>query len=376
MCANVELAGRSLSQYSQFGRNSKAIYFAPFSIDSGSLAMVALADMPISRQKPPNVRVVEILAFPDAQLLDITGPLQVFASANDWARERGEASPYAVNVVAKASPVLTSSGLGLTSSPLSRNGASLDTLLVAGGRGVHAAAEDKLLVRWLASRAARARRVASVCTGAFLLGAAGLLDGKRAVTHWNDCALLASQFPAVCVEVDPIFVRDERLWTSAGVTAGIDLALAMVEDDIGHAATMAVARDLVVFLKRPGGQAQFSKTLDLQQRDPRFDQLHAWVAEHLSHDLSVPALAAKAAMSERSFVRHYRAATGLTPARAVEKIRVEAAQQLLASTRVPIKRIAQRCGFGSEETLRRSFSRQLTTTPQDYRDRFGAAASV
>jgi transcriptional regulator GlxA family with amidase domain len=150
------------------------------------------------------------------------------------------------------------------------------------------------------------------------------------------------------------------------------MALAMVEEDIGHTATMAVARDLVVFLKRPGGQAQFSNALDLQQRDTRFDQLHAWVAGHLGNDLSVPTLAAKVAMSERSFVRHYRAATGLTPARAVEKIRVEAAQQLLAGTRVPIKRIAQRCGFGSEETLRRSFSRQLITTPQAYRDRFSA----
>jgi transcriptional regulator GlxA family with amidase domain len=338
--------------------------------------MVVLADMPIFLQKPPNLRIVEILAFPDAQLLDITGPLQVFASANDWARERGEALPYAVNVVAKASPVLTSSGLGLMSSQLSRNGASLDTLMVAGGRGVHAAAEDESLVRWLTSRAALARRVASVCTGAFLLGAAGLLNGRRAVTHWSECGRLASQFPAVRVEVDPIFVRDDRLWTSAGVTAGIDLALAMVEDDIGHTATMAVARDLVVFLKRPGGQAQFSSALDMQQSDTRFAQLHAWLAGHLDNDLSVPALAAKAGMSERSFVRHYRAATGLTPARAVEKIRIEAAQQLIASTRVPIKRIAQRCGFGSEETLRRSFGRQLATTPQEYRDRFSTAASV
>lgn len=373
MRAFFEFTERSLSQYSQFGRNSNAIYLAPFQIDSTSLAMIALADMPIAPQKPPNVRVVEILAFPDAQLLDITGPLQVFASANDWARERGLALPYAVSVVAKASPILTSSGLGLMSKLLSGNRTALDTLIVAGGRGVHAAAEDKALMRWLILRAAHARRVASVCTGAFLLGAAGLLDGRRAVTHWGDCALLARRFPTVHVEVDPIFIRDDRFWTSAGVTAGIDLALAMVEDDFGHAATMAIARDLVVFLKRPGGQAQFSNALDMQRRDSGFDQLHAWVAGHLSNDLSVPALAAKAAMSERSFVRHYRAATGLTPARAVEKLRVEAAQQLLASTRVPVKHIAQRCGFGSEETLRRSFSRQLATTPQEYRDRFSAA---
>jgi transcriptional regulator GlxA family with amidase domain len=192
------------------------------------------------------------------------------------------------------------------------------------------------------------------------------------VTHWSDCERLARQYPTVHVEVDPIFVRDGRTWTSAGVTAGIDLALAMIEEDIGHTATMVLARDLVVFLKRPGGQAQFSNALTLQQHDSGFDRLHGWIAGHLSDDLSVTALAAKAAMSERSFVRHYRAATGLTPARAVEKMRVEAAQQLLVSTKVPIKRIAQRCGFGSEETLRRCFWRQLATSPQEYRARFGA----
>lgn len=361
-------------QYSQFGRNSKAIDVTPLQINSVSLAMVALADMPISHQNPPNVRVIEILAFADVQLLDVTGPLQVFASANEWAREQGKALPYAISVVAKTTPVVTTSGLGLISKPLSRNKAVLNTLMVAGGRGVHAAAEDKALIRWLALRAAHAQRVASVCTGAFLLGTAGLLDGRRAVTHWSDCTLLARQFPAARMEVDPIFVRDERMWTSAGVTAGIDLALAMVEEDIGHAVSMAVARDLVVYLKRPGGQAQFSYALDLQQRDTGFDKLHAWIAEHLTSDLSVPVLAARAAMSERSFVRHYRAATGLTPARAVEKIRLEAAQQLLASTRLPMKRIAQRCGFGSVETLRRGFSRQLTATPQEYRNRFSGSA--
>lgn len=260
--------------------------------------------MPNVPQKPPNSRAIEILAFPDTNLLDVAGPLQVFVAANEWAQENGKPIPYTVSVVAKNVPVLTTSGLGLLATSLSRHSAKLDTILVAGGRGVHAASEDKQLVDWLGRRAARARRVASVCTGAFLLGAAGLLDGRRVVTHWSECERLAHQFPAARVEVDPIFVRDDSVWTSAGVTAGIDLALALIEEDVGHTATMAVACDLVVYLKRPGGQVQFSSALSLQQHDTGFDRLHGWIAGHLSEDLSVPALAARIAMSERSFVRH------------------------------------------------------------------------
>ncbi len=331
--------------------------------------------MPSNPQKPPKPRVIEILIFPDTNLLDIAGPLQVFVAANEWARENGKPIPYTVGVVAKTALVLTTSGLYIVAKPLSRHSAKLDTILVAGGRGVHAASEDQELVRWLGRHTVGARRIASICTGAFLLGAAGLLDGRRGVTHWSECERLADQFPAARVEVDPIFVRDGPIWTSAGVTAGIDLALALIEEDIGHAAAMAVACDLVVYLKRPGGQSQFSNALSLQQRDSGFDRLHSWIAEHLTEDLSVPALAARVAMSERSFVRHYSAALGLTPARAVEKIRVEAAQHSLITTILPIKRIAQRCGFGSEETMRRSFWRQLSTTPNEYRARFGATRS-
>jgi len=221
-------------------------------------------------------------------------------------------------------------------------------------------------------RAARARRVASVCTGAFLLGAAGLLDGRRAATHWRHCAELGRRHPAIRVESDPIYVKDGAIWTSAGVTAAIDLALALVEEDAGRALSLAVARHLVMFLKRPGGQAQFSAALSLQGAEDRFGDLHAWMGGRLNGDLSLPALARKAGMSERSFSRHYAKATGITPARAVERLRVEAARQLLADTRLPVKRIAQRCGFGSEETLRRSFNRLLASTPQEYRARFSA----
>jgi transcriptional regulator GlxA family with amidase domain len=199
-----------------------------------------------------------------------------------------------------------------------------------------------------------------------------MLDGRRAATHWSVCAEFARQFPAVRVEPDPIFVRDGPVWTSAGVTAGIDLALALVEEDLGRDIALAVARYLVVFLKRPGGQAQFSAALSLQAAEDRFGALHAWIGAHLKRDLSLPVLAAEAGMSERSFSRHYLEATGLTPARAVERLRVEAARQLLSESGAAIKRIAQQCGFGSEETMRRSFFRLLAVTPQDYRARFSS----
>jgi transcriptional regulator GlxA family with amidase domain len=189
-------------------------------------------------------------------------------------------------------------------------------------------------------------------------------------THWTRCAELAHSFPKARVEADPIFVRDGPIWTSAGVTAGIDLALALVEQDLGRALAMEVARHLVVFLKRPGGQAQFSTALALQGADDPFNALHAWATENVAGDLSVQALADHAGMSERSFSRRYAEATGLTPARAMERLRVEAARRLLSDTRLPIKRIAASCGFGSEETLRRSFLRLLAATPQDYRARF------
>ena len=312
-----------------------------------------------------------MLTFPAVQLLDVTGPVQVFSSANDLVVAAGGAPPYRLRLVTQGNEgVLSSAGVALAASPLNRRGDALDTLIVAGGQGVEAAATNPALVDWVRQRATQARRVASVCTGAFLLAAAGVLDGRRAVTHWKDCARLAQRFPAVRVEPDPIFICDGSVWTSAGVTAGIDLALALVEEDLGRAVALAVARYLVVFLKRPGGQAQFSATLALQAADDKFRALHDWINGHLANDLSLPVLADQASMSERSFSRRYAEATGQTPARAIERLRVEAARHLLSESRQPIKRIAQRCGFGSEETMRRSFLRLVAVTPQDYRDRF------
>jgi transcriptional regulator GlxA family with amidase domain len=328
--------------------------------------------MPKSPRSPPNqIRVIDVLTYPAVQLLDVTGPVQVFASANDLVAAAGGVPPYSIRVVAESGKGgTTSAGVALAAGPLTPGGEALDTLLVAGGEGAEAAAENPVLVEWVQQRAEQARRVASVCTGAFLLAAAGLLDGRRAATHWKYCTRLAQRFPSVRVEPDPIFLRDGPIWTSAGVTAGIDLALALVEEDLGRSVALAVARYLVVFLKRPGGQAQFSATLALQAAEDKFGALHDWINSHVADDLSLSVLADQAGMSERSFSRHYAEATGQTPARAVERLRVEAARRLLSESRIPVKRIAQRCGFGSEETLRRSFVRLLAVTPQDYRDRF------
>jgi len=322
---------------------------------------------------PTAAKTVYVLAFANAQVLDVTGPLQVFASANDLLRQQGLPAPYVATVIADpGGAVPTSAGLALLAEPLPAPDAPSDTLIISGGWGVYAAAQAPHLVQWVAQQAGRSRRVASVCTGAFLLAASGWLDGRRVVTHWTRCEQLAREYPQLQVEANPIFINDGPVWTSAGVTAGIDLALALVEQDLGRGVALEVARHLVVFLKRPGGQSQFSATLALQQDGNRFDDLHAWIAENLAMDLGIPTLALQAGMSERSFVRHYRADTGQTPARAVELIRIETARRLLADTPLAIKRIAVQCGFGSEETLRRSFLRAMGVTPQAYRERFSA----
>ncbi|MGF6209775.1 GlxA family transcriptional regulator [Pseudomonas frederiksbergensis] len=320
-------------------------------------------------------KAIHVLAFTNVQLLDVTGPLQVFASANDIARQQGLPPPYAPSVIASGGgAVMSSAGLALLAEPLPSGDS--DTLIIAGGWGVYSASEDDALVTWVREHATGCRRISSVCTGAFLLAASGWLDGRRVVTHWTRCEELAQKHPSLHVEPNPIFINDGAVWTSAGVTAGIDLALAMVEEDLGRAMALDVARQLVVFLKRPGGQSQFSVTLSLQQEGNRFDELHAWISENLTMDLGVPTLALQAGMSERSFIRHYRADTGQTPARAIELIRVETARRLLSDTGVPIKRVAVQCGFGSEETLRRSFLRAMDVTPQAYRERFSVSGSL
>ncbi|WP_296102147.1 GlxA family transcriptional regulator [uncultured Agrobacterium sp.] len=319
------------------------------------------------------MRRIEILAFPDVQLLDVAGPLQVFASTNDLLVNAGKPAHYQPVAVGAQTPIVTSSALTIGTSALSGASEALDTLIVPGGWGVYRACEDQQLVSWIAQRSKTARRTASVCSGAFLLASTGLLDGRRAVTHWQRCGEFRKRFPKVRLDPDPIFIQDGAIWTSAGVTAGIDLALALVENDLGREVVLAVARQLVVFLKRPGGQSQFSAALTLQDESGRFDGLHAWMMENITQDLSVADLAEKAGMSLRSFSRHYREQTGVTPSKALEEMRLETARRLLEQAQ-PVSRAARRAGFGSEETLRRLFQRRFGVSPQAYRERFMAAA--
>ncbi len=319
-------------------------------------------------------REVVILTYEGANLLDVAGPAQVFATA---ARPRdGGGAAYRVSVVARpGGPTLTSTGIAIVALPLADlPPAAIDTLIVAGGPGVQASRRDPETLAWLGAQAARARRVCSVCTGAFLLAATGLLDGRRATTHWRFAQALQARFPKVKVEAEPIYVQDGALWSSAGVSAGIDLALALVEADLGHAAALEVARDLVVFLKRPGTQAQFSAALAGQViGDGRFGELHAWIAANLEQDLRVERLAERLAMSPRNFARAFASATGSTPAKAVEAARIEAARRLLEETPRPVGWVARRCGFGDDERMRRSFIRRIGVAPSDYRARFHSA---
>jgi transcriptional regulator GlxA family with amidase domain len=324
-------------------------------------------------------RLIAIVAYPGVQSLDVTGPLEVFAAAQklieaSGRRDRG----YEVRVLSRdGQPLLTSSGLGIAPhARLPRTPRSIDTLLIAGGAGRAEAAADEALVAWIARASRVARRTASVCTGAFLLASAGLLDGRRATTHWASAQELQRLHPQVRVEPEPIFVRDGSVWTSAGVTAGMDLALALVEQDLDRDAALTIARHLVLFLRRPGNQAQFSATLGAQraQREP-LREIQLAVLEDVAGDHSVEAMAARAHMSPRHFARAFRAETGITPARHVEFVRLEAARRRLEDTREPLGVIAAQCGFGTPETLRRAFLRTLNVGPAEYRRRFHAHAA-
>ena len=328
------------------------------------------------------VRRIVILAFPGVQPLDVVGPAEVFSGADGVAADEhgGLGHAYEVEVVAQSpEPIMTRTGAyGIA--PQKTTGqcrGSIDTLVVAGGWGVRKAVEDEGLVRWVRRAAGRSRRVTSVCSGSFLLAAAGLLDGKRATTHWSSCAELARRHPEVQVDPNPIFVHDGDVWTSAGVTSGMDLALALVEQDLGREVALEVARWLVLFLKRPGGQAQFSSHLaaQLAARDSLRD-LQGWIADHLDGDLRVESLAGRAAMSPRNFARAFAREVGLTPAAYVEALRVERARQCLEQESEPIERVAERCGFGTPETMRRAFARRVGVPPADYRARFRAPATA
>ncbi|HEV3094524.1 MAG TPA: DJ-1/PfpI family protein [Solirubrobacteraceae bacterium] len=322
----------------------------------------------------PSPRTVAILAFPQVQSLDVTGPLEVFSAAQTLIEVAGRADRgYEVVVVScDGKPLQTSSGLQLTPHHgFADAPRRIDTLVLAGGHGSRAASADPATLEWIAAASRRARRTASVCTGAFLLAAAGLLDGRRATTHWASAAELARLYPAVRVDPEPIYLRDGNVWTSAGVTAGMDLALALVEEDLDREAALTIARHLVLFLRRPGNQSQFSATLAAQEpvREP-LREVRRHIVEHPGGDLSVEALAERAHMSPRHFARSFRAETGVTPARYVESVRLEAARRALEDDKAPVAEIARVCGFGTPETMRRAFLRALAVGPAEYRRRF------
>jgi transcriptional regulator GlxA family with amidase domain len=338
------------------------------------------------------MRTVLIVLFDGVQSLDVTGPLEAFAHATDGAG----APAYEIRTASLgAAAVRASSGLrlvpevdlrdvdlrevdlreaALPAGAAARGAAVPDLLIVPGGHGARHG--DPELVGWLRGHAGRVRRLASVCTGAFLLAEAGLLDGRRVTTHWEHCATLAGKYPGIRVDPDPIFVRDGNLATSAGVTAGIDLALALIEDDLGRDAALTVARELVVFLRRPGGQAQFSVQLQTQSasRKPLRD-VQQWIAEHPEADLSVEELAKRAILSPRQFARAFAAEVGVPPGRYVDQVRVEAARRRLEDTADGVEETARACGYGTPEAMRRAFIKDLGVSPAEYRRRFSRAGN-
>jgi transcriptional regulator GlxA family with amidase domain len=316
------------------------------------------------------------VAYPDAQVLDVVGPLEVFARADRWAAQVGMTWVYEpIVVTVDGTPFSTPSGLQISPRcSIADVALPIHTVIVAGGEGTPAATRDLRLLAWLRSIDEFTTRTASVCSGSFVLATAGWLDGRRATTHWSECETLAKMFPSITVESDPIFVRDGKYLTSAGVTAGMDLALAMVEEDLGRDAALYVARWLVLFVHRPGGQAQFSAQLSAQtaQRGP-IRELQQFILEQPAADLSVATMAHRTAMSERNFARVFVNETGVTPGEYVERVRVETARRLLEQTSLSLDDVSTAAGFGSSETLRRSFHRQLGVAPSDYRSRFRAA---
>ena len=320
---------------------------------------------------------VAIVAYDGVSLLDLSGPLEALRVASTHPNHVGASLIYACSVHSvHGGPIMTADGVPIVTVPLAAlDGHAIDTLIVPGACNVDDVRRDRELIDWIGRRAPDCRRICSVCIGAFLLAEARLLDGKRVVTHWQHCERLAESYPNITVERDAIYVRDGAIWSSAGVTTGIDLALALIEQDCGRTVAMHVARVLVVYLRRMGGQSQYSAPLAAQTESTsdEFAELERWIAEHLTADLRVERLAERAAMSPRNFARRYRETRKRSPARAVESIRVDAARRALEETDDRIEDIARRCGFASEEHLRGAFARHIGIPPRAYRDRFAVA---
>lgn len=316
-----------------------------------------------------GTKKVAVIVFDGVQPLDVSGPTSVFSVANE---HRPEA--YSLFIASpRGGEVATNAGLTFSRTlPLAKLPLDLDTALIAGGsdEGLLQTIVEGEVAEWLRARAKSLRRFGSVCSGAFVLASSGLLDGRRAATHWRSCGWLAELFPAVQVDSESIFAFDGPVFTSAGITAAIDLSLALVEADYGHALASAVARQLVVYLRRSGGQAQFSDVLQAQSVSADFSDLIGWMSAHLARDLRLPALARRAGMSERNFTRRFTREVGQTPGGYVERLRVERARTLLETSNWSHKQLAAQCGFGSVDTLQRAFMRNLKVTPADYRRAF------
>jgi transcriptional regulator GlxA family with amidase domain len=310
------------------------------------------------------MRKIIIAGPPPVQILDVTGPLEVFSSAPDYQVQL--ATSEAGNTLQ------TSRGIFLGKAiPITRITSPIDTLIIAGGPGAESGIYDKDFIAWIAACAKESRRVASICTGAFVLAEAGLLDGKSAVTHWRFCDQLARDYPNVKVRPEPIYLKDGSTYTSAGITAGIDLALALVEEDHGHQVALNIARQLVMFLVRPGGQSQYSHMLSRQAVSSQpLRELQVWMLEHLRDNLTVDALAERIGMSSRHFARVCQRETGMMPGQFVDRMRVEAAQQMIDSSALGLKQIADTCGFASADAMRRTFLRILGVTAGEYASRF------
>lgn len=311
---------------------------------------------------------VGFLVYEGVQALDLTGPMDTLGSAND----RFTGAPYELLTIGRTvGTVRAENGLAITPEFSLDDAPSLDTLFIPGGAGSRVVNSNAAMLAWIASRAARTRRVVSVCTGIYILAATGLLDGRRATTHWRFAEDVRRRFPKVRLDTDQLYLRDGKFHTSGGLTAGMDLALALVEKDLGKAAALAVARYLVMYMKRPGNQAQFSAPLHAQSRGgERFGGLVDWLLEHLDEELGVDRLADRAAMSPRNFRRVFRNDVGITPARYVERLRLEQACVLLTSSTESVERIASRVGFSSTDGFRRAFRARYGATPGQYRDRF------
>jgi transcriptional regulator GlxA family with amidase domain len=327
------------------------------------------SERPAAPGRPP-LRVV-LLAYDGMNLLDLAGPLQALTTANRSVAAGAAARYETVVASGNGGTIVTSAGLPIVTTAVSSLAAlAIDTLIAPGGCWGKDYEVPLILRDFIAERAGSVRRLCSVCTGAFLLAAAGQLDGRRVATHWAWLDKLRGRHPTLEVDADKIFIRDGALWTSAGVSSGIDLTLALIEEDFGSRVAIEAARQMVVFMKRAGGQSQFSVPLLAQSRDHGFVELHGWMAAHLTSDLSVVRLAERAAMAPRTFARTYAAKVGRTPAKTVELMRLEAACRALEETDLPLKTVAARAGYADEQQLRRAFQRQMGTNPATHRARF------